>query len=270
MLGEFRASVSGLMANQQQLDVIANNLANINTPAFKQSRAVFQDLVYSRMAPAGDFAGNAENSTDPSVALQDRMGSGVAIGGTATSYAPGPLIQDGDPLHMAIQGDGFFVVRTADGGAAYTRDGNFSRDSLGRLVTENGDVALPETRIPADARDIRVDNQGLVFARLGTESGDDVEVQLGEVQLARFTNPQGLANAGGNLYLATDNSGPALVGYPGDEGYGTIASGATEGSNVDTAEQMTQMIMGQRAYGFNAKALQTVDEMLDLANNLRR
>lgn len=268
MLGEFRSAVSGMMANQQMLDVIANNLANINTPAFKQSRTVFQDLVYARMAPTGDFSGAA--TADPSQALQDRLGSGVAIGGTATSYAPGPMIQDGDPLHLAIQGDGFFVVRTADGGAAYTRDGSFSRDALGRLVTQAGDVVLPETRIPADARDIRVDNQGLVFARLGTESGDDVEVQIGEVQLARFTNAQGLAAAGGNLYLATENSGPALVGYPGDEGYGTIASGAVEGSNVDTAEQMTQMIMGQRAYGFNARALQTIDEMLNLANNLRR
>lgn len=270
MLGAFRAPVSGMMANQQMLDVIANNLANINTPAFKQSRTIFQDLIYERMMPTGQFGAVGAPGVDTTSPLQDRLGAGVAVGATAMSFAPGPVIQDGDPLHLAIQGEGFFVVRTADGGAAYTRDGAFSRDALGRLVTAAGDVVLPETRIPADARDIRVTGDGLVFARLGTEGGDDVEVQVGEVQLARFTNPGGLASAGGNVYLATENSGPALVGYPGDQGYGTVASGGLEGSNVDTAQQMTQMIMSQRAYGFNARALQTIDEMMSLANNLRR
>jgi flagellar basal-body rod protein FlgG len=270
MLGAFRSPVSGMMANQTMLDVIANNLANINTPGFKQNRTLFQDLIYQKMAPTGDFANLVSTSGDPTSQLQDQLGTGVTIAGTPHSFEAGPVMQDNDPLHMAIQGEGFFVVGTADGGAAYTRDGSFSRDALGRLVTKTGDVVLPETRIPADARDFRVDGQGIIYARLGAEDGSEVEVQLGEVQLARFTNPQGLVSVGNNVFLASENSGPALVGYPGDEGYGTIMAGAIEGSNVDTAEQMTQMIMGQRAYAFNARALQTIDEMLNLANNLRR
>jgi flagellar basal-body rod protein FlgG len=264
MLGAFRGPVSGLIANQGLIDVISNNLANINTPGFKQSRVSFQDLLYERAAPVPDFSSADGNQ------LTDRVGTGVKVATTPRSFEPGALIQDNDPLHMAIQGEGFFVVRTADGGAAYTRDGSFTRDAVGRIVTHDGDVVLPETRIPPDARDIRVDRNGLIFARLGDETGDDVEVQVGEVQLARFTNPQGLASAGGNTFLATENSGPALVGYPGDEGYGTVVGGSVEGSNVDMAEQMTQMIVGQRAYAFNARALQTIDQMLDLANNMRR
>lgn len=273
MLGAFRAPVTGMMANQQLLDVISNNLANINTPGFKQNRAMFQDLIYEKLAPAGDFGGLATVSTDPTDptgVLQDQLGSGVVVAATPRSFEAGTIIHDRDPLHMAIQGTGFFVVRTADGGAAYTRDGSFSKDALGRLVTKNGDVVLPETRIPPDAQDIRVDAQGLILARIGAATGEEVEVQIGEVQLARFTNPQGLVSVGSNVYLASENSGPALIGYPGDEGYGTILGGAVEGSNVDTAEQMTQMIMGQRAYAFNARALQTIDEMLGLANDLRR
>lgn len=271
MLGAFRGPVSGMIANQQMLDVIANNLANINTTGFKQDRAQFADLIYQNIAPTGDFSGTAATMSDPMSLLQDQQGMGVKIAGTAHSFEPGPLVRDDDPLHMAVQGEGFFVVRTADGSAGYTRDGSFSQDALGRLVTKAGDVVLPETRIPADATDVHVDPQGLVYARLGGENGSEaVEVQIGEVQLARFTNAQGLVSVGANTYLASEDSGPALVGYPGDPGYGTIASGALEGSNVDTAEQMTQMVMGQRAYAFNARALQTIDEMLNLANNLRR
>jgi flagellar basal-body rod protein FlgG len=263
-----------MAANQQLLDVISNNLANINTPGFKQNRTLFQDLMYQKLAPAGQFGDDARAvSTTGDVsqsALQDQVGSGVRIASTPRSFEPGALIADDNPLHLAIRGEGFFVVQTADGSAAYTRDGSFSRDSVGRLVTRDGGIVLPETRIPPDARDVRIDSQGLVFARLGAASGDDVEVQIGEVQLARFTNPQGLVSTGGNVYFASENSGPALVGYPGDEGYGQISAGAIEGSNVDLGEQMTQMIIGQRAYALNTRALQTIDEMLTLANNLRR
>src|SRR5438034_1504542 len=144
MLGAFRASATGMMANQGMIDVISNNLANINTPGFKQSRTLFQDLLYQNVSPVGDFQPGADKG------LQDLVGAGVTVAATPRSFEPGSLIQDDDPLHMAIRGEGFFVVRTADGGAAYTRDGSFSRDAVGRLVTRNGDVVLPETRIPAD------------------------------------------------------------------------------------------------------------------------
>jgi flagellar basal-body rod protein FlgG len=180
------------------------------------------------------------------------------------------ITPDGDPLHAAVRGEGFFIVRLADGSAGYTRDGSFTRDQLGRLVTASGDVLLPETHIPAEARDIRIDSGGLVFARLGDGIEGEVEVQLGEIQLARFTNPEGLVAVGQNLFLASEASGPALVGYPGDEGYGTIVGGAVESSNVDLATEFTNLLIGQRAYALSARALQTIDEMLSLANNLRR
>lgn len=275
MLGAFRASASGMMANQSNLDVIANNLANINTNGFKTSRARFYDLIYQRMPVNGQLGPDPSAvSTDPAALggrnLLDVVGTGVRVADTERSFEMGNLVHDGEPLHAAIQGEGFFVVRTADGGAAYTRDGGFERDQVGRLVTKNGDVVLPETRIPPDAREVRIDQDGLIYARLAAPTGEDVEVQLGEIQLARFTNAQGLAAVGGNVYLATEASGPALVGYPGDEGYGAIAGGAVEGSNVDVGEQMTTMLMSQRAYALNARALQTLDEMLGLANNLRR
>jgi flagellar basal-body rod protein FlgG len=274
MLGVFRTAASGMAAQQQLIDVVSNNLANMNTPGFRASQARFHDLLYQRAPVAGELVANdgeAPPSPGSSPAMQDLIGSGVRLAATSRSFEPGQIVVDDDPLHMAIEGEGFFVVQSDDGGAAYTRDGSFTVDAVGRLVTAGGQIVLPETRIPADAHDVRVDAQGLIFARLGGASGDeDVEVQVGEVQLARFTNPHGLVSVGGNVYLASENSGPALIGYPGDEGYGTVLGGAVEGSNVDTAEQMTQMIMGQRAYAFNARALQTMDEMLSLANNLRR
>ena len=274
MLGAFRAAASGMTAQQQLIDVVSNNLANMNTPGFRAIQARFHDLMYERVPVGGELvrnAGMAPPSPGSSPALQDLVGTGVGLAATSRSFEPGQLLQDEDPLHLAIQGEGFFVVQTGDGGAAYTRDGSFSPDALGRLVTSSGQIVLPETRIPADAHEIRVDSGGIIFGRIGDPtSGTEVEVQLGEVQLARFTDPQGLIAVGQNLFQASENSGPALIGYPADEGYGTIMGGAVEGSNVDLGEQMTTLLMGQRAYSFNARALQTMDEMLGMANNLRR
>src|SRR6266540_6486971 len=133
MLGAFRAPVSGMVANQSMLDVIANNLANINTPGFKQNRTIFQDLIYQKLSPVGEFQATAA-SLDP---LKDQLGTGVQVGGTPRSFDPGVIIQDYDPLHVAVQGEGFFVVRTADGSAAYTRDGSFERDAMGRITTRS-------------------------------------------------------------------------------------------------------------------------------------
>src|SRR5690349_3035474 len=274
MLGAFRASASGMAAQQQLIDVVSNNLANLNTPGFRASTARFHDLLYQRAPVGGELAPNAgaaPPSPGTSPALQDLVGSGVRLAATSRSFEPGQMLQDDDPLHLAIQGEGFFVVQTDDGGAAYTRDGSFSQDGLGRLVTSGGQIVLPETRIPADAADVHVDPNGIVFGRIADPAtGTDVEMQLGEVQLARFTDPQGLIAVGQNLFQASESSGPALIGYPGDDGYGTIRPGVVEGSNVDLSEQMTTLLMGQRAYSFNARALQTMDEMLGMANNLRR
>src|SRR5918911_258263 len=271
MLGAFRAAASGMVAQQQLIDVVSNNLANMNTPGFRASQARFHDLMYARAPVGGELvrnAGEAPASPASSPALQDLVGTGVQLAGTSRSFEPGQLLQDDDPLHLAVEGEGFFVVQTADGGAAYTRDGSFSTDALGRLVTAGGQIVLPETRIPADAHDLRIDSSGIIFGRIADPtSGTEVELQLGEVQLARFTDPQGLIAVGQNLFQASENSGPALIGYPAAEGFGSIRSGAVEGSNVDLGDQMTTLLMGQRAYSFNARALQTMDEMLGMANN---
>src|SRR5262245_60072142 len=274
MLGAFRAAASGMVSQQQLIDVVSNNLANMNTPGFRASQARFHDLLYQRVPVAGEIvpgAGEAPPGPASSPALQDLLGTGVRVAATSRSFEPGQILQADDPLHLAIAGEGFFVVRTDDGGAAYTRDGSFARDALGRLVTSGGQIVLPETRIPADASDVRVDSSGIIYGRIADPtSGTEVEVQLGEVQLARFTDPQGLVAVGQNLFQASENSGPALIGYPGEQGYGSIRAGAVEGSNVDLGDQMTTLLMGQRAYSFNARALQTIDEMLGMANNLRR
>jgi flagellar basal-body rod protein FlgG len=263
-----------MVAQQQLLDVVANNLANVNTPGFKASDVKFHDLMYQRLPVGGEFGGQQVQSGDDnpssSGALRDVIGGGVKVVATGRDFQAGKIEQDDDPLHAAIQGVGFFVVQTPDGGAAYTRDGNFSIDAVGRLVTANGDIVLPETRVPADAHDVRMDSSGLIYGRIGDADGGEVEIQLGEVQLARFTNPSGLVAVGQNLFMASEASGPALIGYPEDEGYGSLRPGATETSNVDLGEQMTTMLMGQRAYSFSARALQTMDEMLGMANNLRR
>lgn len=273
MLGVFGTPATGMIAHQQMLEVISNNLANMNTPGFKANRVQFQDLIYQRLPPTGKLVPVEVLSGEgigSSPRLKDVLGEGVRLAGTPKSFEIGNILEDGDPLHAAIEGEGFFVVRSGDGSAAYTRDGSFNLDSLGRIVTESGDIVLPETRVPPEAKEVRIDSAGLVFAVLDDGVGGNIEIQVGEIQLARFTNPHGLVSVGQNLFLATEASGAALIGYPGDEGYGAIHSGAIESSNVDMAEQMTTMMIGQRAYALSARALQTVDEMIGLANNLRR
>lgn len=275
MLPIFRIPASGMISHQQMLDVVSNNLANLNTPGFKAGRTQFEELLYRRIPTNGQpFAIGPESEPvggpGTSPRLRDLVGAGVRLGATERNLEPGVITPDGDPLHGAIQGEGFFIVRLADGSAGYTRDGSFTRDQLGRLVTANGDVVLPETHIPADAQDIRMDSGGLIFAQVADETGAQAELQLGEIQLARFTNPDGLVAVGQNLFLASDASGPALVGYPGEPGYGGIVGGAVESSNVDLATEFTNLLIGQRAYSLSARALQTMDEMMSMANNLRR
>ncbi|MBM4417054.1 MAG: flagellar hook-basal body complex protein [Chloroflexi bacterium] len=273
MLPALAGPMSGMFAQQQAIDVIAANLANVNTTGYRARHVEFHDLLQQHL-PLGASSGRAVDEplggAGRSSGLLDLLTAGVRVGAIAHSFEPGRVIEDADPYHLAIEGEGFFVVQTVDGGAAYTRDGSFKLDSIGRLVTANGDVVLPETRIPADATDIRIDDAGLVMARLVAEDGTEFDVVVGEVQLARFVNPHGLAALGGNLFSATDASGDPIVGYSASDGLGRIRAGALETSNVDIAEQMTAMLIGQRAYGLSARVLQSLDEMLGLANNLRR
>ena len=273
MLPVFQTPASGMIAHQQMMDIISNNLANVSTPGFKGTRTSFQDLLYRKLPTSGQLFADVQlpvGGPGSSPRLQDQVGVGVRLASTDRNLTAGTVVPDDNPLHAAVQGEGFFVVGLADGSAGYTRDGSFTRDQLGRLVTANGDVVLPETRIPSDVREVRIDTGGIIYAQMGDDLSGGTEVQIGEIQLARFTNPEGLVAVGGNVFLASEASGPALIGYPGQDGYGTVFGGAIEGSNVEVAEEFTNLLIGQRAYAFSARALQTMDEMLSLANNLRR
>lgn len=253
---------SGMVAQQYNLDVIANNLANVNTNGYKGQRAQFQDLMYQTWRASG--ASNGGRTAAPE-ALQ--IGLGAKFASSTLLNAQGALQSTGAPLDLAIQGDGFFKVTLADGSAAYTRDGSFKRDSAGLVVTSDGYKLDPEITIPVGATQVSVSASGDISAIL---PGNSVPVSLGTITLSSFPNPAGLTRLGQNLYQEGGASGPATPGNPGTNGLGQIASGYLEGSNVQVVEEMVHMISAQRAYEINSKAIQTADDMLNVANQLKR
>jgi flagellar basal-body rod protein FlgG len=261
MIRSLYTAATGMTAQQLNMDVIANNLANVNTTGFKRSRADFQDLLYQSSRAAGTSA--AQGSQVP---------TGIQIGlGTRTAaiervVSQGDFRQTGNPLDLVVEGDGFFQVQLPDGQTGYTRDGTFKTDSQGRLVTSDGHPLLPEVTVPAEGR-ITIASDGTVFATL---PGNATPQQLGQVQLARFINAGGLESMGRNIYRRTAASGDPVTGTPGLDGMGTIGSGFLEMSNVKVVEEMVDMISAQRAYEINSKSIQASDEMLQIANNLRR
>lgn len=253
---------TGMMAQQMNIDVISNNLANVNTSGFKKMRVEFEDLLYQTIRAAGTTS--AQGSTVPT-GLQ--VGHGVKSVSTTKLFTSGDPVNTGNPFDMMIEGDGFFQIQMPDGTTAYTRDGNFRVDGEGRLVNTSGYVLQPEIIIPENATSVGIGNDGTVSVLLPGE----IEAQeVGRIELARFLNPAGLINLGGNLYQASAASGETAVGNPGEEGFGTIGQGFLEMSNVKVVEEMVNMIMAQRAYEINSKAIQAADDMLQTANNLRR
>lgn len=262
MMRALFTSATGMAAQQLHLDVIANNMANINTVGFKRSRADFQDLLYQTLRPAGTTA--ARGAQVPSGL---NVGLGVRPVATATIFTTGTLQKTDNPTDLAIEGDGFFKVLLPDGTVAYTRDGAFKLDVQGRLVTSDGYPLEPEIIIPQDAQTVTVGKDGTVSVlRAGQSTPDEV----GQIQLARFVNPSGLQRIGQNLYRPTAASGEPVEGTPGEQGFGTLAQNMLEMSNVQIVDEMVAMIIAQRAYEISAKAIQTSDEMLQIANNLRR
>ncbi len=249
-------------AQQTNLDVTANNLANVNSIGFKKSRAEFQDILYQTSKAAGTAtAPGAENPTGIQVGLGSRVASVQKV------FSTGDLQSTGNELDLAIEGGGFFQISDPGGETHYTRAGAFKRDSTGRLVTSEGYVVSPAVVIPANATSISIGQFGAVEAML---DGQSPPPQVGTLELARFGNPAGLSSLGKSLYAETPASGAPEVGTPGDVGFGTIAQGFLEGSNVNIMEEMVNMIAGQRAYEVNSKAIQTADEMLQMTNNLVR
>lgn len=262
MLRALYTAATGMTAQQMNVDVIANNLANVNTSGFKKMRADFEDLFYQTIAvPGTKTSATTENTSGIQVGLGTRP---VDIQKTFTQ---GEYQQTDNPLDLAIEGDGFFQVALPDGTTAYTRAGAFKKDGEGQLVTSDGYVVQPGITIPQDATSVYVGVDGTVSV---TQAGATESSTVGNIELARFVNPCGLSNLGKNLYAPTNASGQALTGTPGTEGFGGLAQNYLEASNVKVVEEMVNMIMAQRAYEVNSKVIKTSDEMIGIANNVVR
>jgi flagellar basal-body rod protein FlgG len=240
-------------AQQRTIDTLANNIANVNTTGFRASRAEFQELLFQQVGSAGGPSGV-------------EVGLGVRTASTQRSFAQGNLEVTENPLDLAIEGNGFFQVLRQNGETAYTRNGAFSVDGEGRLVTQDGLEVYPPINIPPDASEIRVGRDGRVMVVL---PDDAQEIEAGTLELASFANPAGLRSLGMNLFSETEASGVAQTGMPGENGLGTVGQGFLEGSNVNVVEEMVNMIVSQRAYEINSKVIRTADEMLQSAVNIR-
>ncbi|MEK8090584.1 flagellar basal-body rod protein FlgG [Thermithiobacillus plumbiphilus] len=250
---------TGLDAQQQQMDVISNNLANVNTTGFKRARAVFEDLLYQNVRQAG-----AQSSQQTQLPSGLQMGTGVRTVATEKIHTQGNLTQTGNSMDLAINGNGFFQVLRPDGTMGYTRDGSFQIDSQGQLVTASGYAVQPGITIPPNVTSITVGTDGTVSA---TQAGTATPIQIGNLQMATFVNPAGLQAIGDNLFIETGASGTPNTGNPGSNGLGVINQGFLETSNVNIVEEMVNMITTQRAYEINSKAVKAADEMLQYVNN---
>jgi len=251
-----------MQAQQLNIDVIANNLANVNTTGFKRSRADFQDLLYQTLRVAG-----GPSSTGTLVPTGMDLGHGTRAVAIQKLFLQGDYQQTQNELDLAIEGSGFLQVIQPDGTVAYTRAGALKLDNAGRIVTSDGLPLEPALSIPPDATKVSITADGMVSVLV---PGSAAPVEIGTITLARFVNPAGLNSIGRNLYLPTAASGEAVEGTPGEEGFGTLAQGFLEMSNVNVVEEMVNMIAGQRAYEINSKAIQAADDMLQIANNIRR
>jgi flagellar basal-body rod protein FlgG len=247
---------------QFNMDAISNNLANVNTTGFKKARAEFQDLLYQTVNLAG-----TSSSTSSTIPAGIQLGHGAKLQSVMHDYTTGNLKQTGNRFDMAIEGDGFFRVTMPDGTLAYTRDGSFTTDQNGALVNAAGYLLDPQITIPQDALSVTVAPDGTVSV---TQPGQTQPQQVGQITLSHFINPGGLNMLGRNLLQPTLASGEAIDGTPGSDGLGNLNQGFLEVSNVDVAEEMVNMIIGQRAYEANSKTIQSVDNMLSILNNLKR
>ncbi|MBT8077584.1 MAG: flagellar basal-body rod protein FlgG [Gammaproteobacteria bacterium] len=250
---------TGLDAQQTRMAVISNNLANVNTTGFKQGRAVFEDLLYQNVRQSG-----GQTSQDTELPSGLNLGTGVRIVATEKLFTQGSMNQTGKSLDVAINGRGFFQVLMPDGNLAYTRDGTFQQNSQGEVVTASGYVVQPGITIPDGAQSISIGSDGIVSVQL---SGDPSPTQVGTLETVDFINPVGLQPIGENLYRETASSGTAQTGTPGLNGFGALAQGVLEGSNVNVVAELVNMIETQRAYEMNSKAISTNDQMLQYLNN---
>jgi len=257
MIRALYTAATGMEAQQLNIDVIANNLANVSTTGFKKSRADFQDLLYQTLKEPG---GLATGTTHVPTGIQ--VGLGVRPAAVQRVNLQGDFDQTSNPLDVAIEGDGFFQVTLPDGNTAYTRAGALKLDSAGSVVTSEGDPISPQITIPQGAESITIGNDGTVSVLL---PGQSAPSQVGQIQTVRFANTAGLRAEGRNLLRETDTSGTPTLGTPGQDGLGQLSQGFLESSNVSVVEELVAMISGQRAYEINSKAVSAADEMLRAA-----
>ncbi|MEX0599893.1 MAG: flagellar basal-body rod protein FlgG [Rhodothermales bacterium] len=262
MLRALRTAALGMKAQQTGVDNIAHNLANANTTGYKRSNVIFQDLLYQNVQAHGQ----AEGEGGPAPATL-QIGHGAAPVATMRNFTQGGLEQTGNSFDLAINGDGFFQVRMPDGTVSYSRDGSLTISDDGYLMTQTGLQLEPDVSIPMDATEVHISQDGVVKVRF---NGEADHTEIGQIELARFSNPSGLMAEGGNLYSATQASGEPAIATPGRDGLGVIRQGYLEVSNVEVVQEMVNLITAQRAYEINSKMVTTSEEMLQVANNVKR
>lgn len=262
MVRSLMTAATGMKGMQFYLDNISNNLSNLQTNGYKRTRVEFQELMYQAIREPG--VRNFEGGMAPSGI---EVGLGVKPGATLRVFEQGSPNLTQNPLDIAISGDGFYQITLPDGSTAYTRDGSFKLSSDGTLVTSSGFIVQPQIVLPEGAQSFQVESSGRVSVIM---PGEDMSVDIGQIDLARFINPSGLRSLGGNLYGATDASGVPIVSLPGEDGAGLLMQSYVESSNVQIVDEMVSMIAAQRAYEIVSKAISTSEEMLQVANNLKR
>ena len=264
MIKSLYTTATGMKAQQTMVDTIANNIANVNTAGYKKSNASFEDLLYVTLQAPG-LARDATGTPAP-IGLQ--IGSGVKLASTTKIHSPGVLEGTNRNLDVAIDGEGFFALTLPDGTTGYTRDGQFHVNAEGRMVTGNGYVVDPPVQFPQDVLDISIDPEGRITGRTGTSP--DTTTQFGQLQLVKFVNPSGLFAVGGNILRRTDASGQPVQASPGLQGIGLLKQGFVERSNVEIVNELVSLIVAQRAYEVNSRAIQASDQMLSTVSNIVR
>lgn len=261
MLKALNTAATGMQAQQSNMEVISNNMANSSTTGFKRARAEFEDLLYQNQKEPGAATGlNAISPTGVQIGL------GVKNAAVSRDHTMGQIKITDNPFDMSIEGKGFFQVQSPEGDIVYTRNGEFKRNGEGQLVDKNGNIMVPEIRLPADATEVKISPRGEVQLFRGPNQPPEL---VGQLQIASFINPSGLKALGKNNFAPTAASGEPQVGLPGRGHYGAVAQGQLEGSNVNIVEEMVDMITSQRTYETNSKVMQATDQMLQNINNLR-
>jgi len=262
MIRAMRTAASGMYAQKLNVDNISNNLANVNTTGFKKAKLEFQDVLYEVMRMAG-----ATTTMGFEVPVELEIGYGAKAVASQRIFSQGNLIDTGNPLDLAIDGDGFFLVEMPDGTTSFTRDGSFKLSRDGDMVTSEGYLLAAGISIPSEAEQVSIGVDGTVSI---ISAGETEATEIGQITIAKFLNPAGLSAMGRNLYEQTTASGDYIEGVAGEEGLGMIRTGYLEMSNVETVEEMVNLIVAQRAYEINSKAIQTAEDMMQIANNLKR